>query len=86
VIKKVNQGKIFAGLFPRFHLGLPNHHFGSLISIYFINYMKKIFNSEIFGAFFIMLTALFITFGCFYMKLNNINPRHALNAMIVDVV
>jgi len=47
--------------------------------------MKNFINSEIFGAFFITLTALFITFSCFYMKINNINPRHALSAMIVDV-
>lgn len=43
--------------------------------------MKKIINSEIFGGVFVTLTALFVIFSCFYMKINNINPRHAIGAI-----
>ncbi len=47
--------------------------------------MKNIFNSEIFGASIISLVTLAVIFSCCYMKISNINPRHAINQMIVQV-
>lgn len=48
--------------------------------------MKNLINSELLsefiGASFVTITTLFILFGCVYMKVSNINPRHAISAMV----
>jgi hypothetical protein len=48
--------------------------------------MKKIINSEIFGSSLISLMVFGVIFSCFYLKANNINPRHAITKMIVNEV
>lgn len=48
--------------------------------------MKNLINSEIFGASFVVLVTVFIIFSCFYMRISNINPRHAINNIISETV
>jgi len=48
--------------------------------------MKNFINSEILGASFVALTTIFVIFSCFYMKLNNINPRHAISNISIEII